>query len=101
MAKRGIETVLFKLVEEVDHSAFMEAAHAVSAYAESCPGFVARRLSQAEDGWWLEHVEWADMASAKAAAAGIGGAPGVAPFFKAIDRPSVTMLHSTVEVSVG
>lgn len=101
VAKRVIETVIFKLIDAADSAAFLEAAHAVTAYAQSCPGFVARRLSQAEDGRWIEHIEWADMTSAKAAAAGIGRAPGAAPFLRAIDGPSVVMLHSAVEVSVG
>ena len=96
-----METVTFTLNEGVDRAAFADAARAMTGWLGAQPGFVARRLSVAEDGTWVEQVQWADMASAKAAAAAIGKEPGNADFLKAIDGPSVRMRHSELEVAVN
>ena len=100
MAQHVIESVTFKLNEGVDHSAFLDAAKDMGTWVRAQPGFIRRRLSHAEDGTWIEHIEWKDMDAAKAAAAGIGKEPGNAEFLKAIDGPSVTMMHSNLEVSL-
>lgn len=101
MPNHVIETVTFKLNDGVSREAFAKAARAMTAWVTKCDGFVARRLSCAEDGTWVEHVEWADMTSAKAAAAGIGKEPGNVDFLSAINGPTVTMMHSELEVSVN
>lgn len=101
MPNHVIETVTFKLNDGVSREDFTKAAQAMSDWVTKRDGFVARRLSCAEDGTWVEHVEWADMASAKAAAAGIGKEPGNADFLSAINGPTVTMMHSELEVSVN
>ncbi|MEM7488046.1 MAG: hypothetical protein AAF390_02870, partial [Pseudomonadota bacterium] len=80
---------------------FAEAARDMSEWITAQPGFIARRLSVAEDGTWIEQVEWADMAAAKAAAAAIGDAPGNAGFLRAIDGPSVEMRHSELRIAIN
>ena len=101
MAKHVMETVTFKLNDGVDRGDFAAAARRMSDWITAQPGFVARRLSVAEDGTWVEQVEWADMASAKAAASAIGTEPANADFLRAIDGPSARMRHSDLEVSVN
>lgn len=101
MPNHIIETVTFKLHEGISREAFAQAAAAMNAYVTDCAGFVARRLSCSDNGIWVEHIEWADMASAKAAAAGLGQVPSNAEFLSAIDGPTVTMMHSELEVSVN
>ena len=96
-----IETVTFRLTEGTAPEAFAEAARGANGYIESCDGFVARRLSRAEDGTWIEHIEWRDMEAARAAAAGIGAALGGSPFLSAIDGPTVELRHSHLAVSVN
>lgn len=101
MAQHVIETVTFKLNAGVSHADFVAAAEGMGAWIQAQPGFLRRRLSCTEDGTWIEHVEWADMDAAKAAAASIGDAPGNAAFLSAIEGPSVTMMHSALEVSLN
>lgn len=101
MPNHIIETVTFRLKDGIDHADFAKSANAMNAYVTGCAGFIARRLSRGADGLWIEHIEWQDMASAKAAAAGIGVHEGNRPFLSAIDGPSVTMTHTELEVSVN
>jgi hypothetical protein len=63
------------------------------------PGFRWRRLAALGDGVWLDCLEWADMASAKAAADHIMTAELAAGFMAMIDGPSVVMRHASVAVS--
>ena len=100
MAQHVIETVTFQLNAGVTRDAFADAAKAVNRYVTGCVGFVSRRLSCAEDGTWIEHIEWESMAAAKAAAAGIGKEPGNAPFLQAIDGSSARLVHSDLVVTV-
>ena len=67
MSKPIIEFVTFTLNDGVSREDFAAAARSMSAWVSSQPGFVRRRLSCTEDGTWLEHIEWASMADAKAA----------------------------------
>ena len=101
MTKHVIETVTFKLHEGVSRDSFAKAANQMNAFVTSQPGFIARRLSCGEDGIWIEHIEWQDMTSAKAAAAAIGQEPANKPFLSAIDETTVAMHHTDLEVSVN
>ena len=101
MDQHVVETVTFKLNPNVDRATFVAAANQMGDWIQAQPGFVRRRLSCAVDGTWFEHVEWANMAAAKQAAAAIGNEPSNADFLKAIDGPTVQMTHSTLEVSVN
>ncbi|OCW57688.1 antibiotic biosynthesis monooxygenase family protein [Hoeflea olei] len=101
MSKNVIETVTFTLNDGVSREDFVAAAMAMSAWVKERPGFLARRLSCTEDGTWIEHVQWADMNAAKAAAAEIGKAPGNAGFLAAINGPTVQLMHSELEVAIG
>ena len=101
MTKPIIEFVTFRLSDGVSRENFAAAAKAMGAWVSAQPGVVRRRLSCIEDGTWLEHIEWASMADAKAAAAAIGKEPGNADFVKAIDGPTVSMSHSMLEVALA
>ncbi|WP_424971587.1 hypothetical protein [Dinoroseobacter sp. S76] len=98
---RTVETVLFKLVPDADPEAFRSASALVTRFVEQRPGFIARRLSHTEDGIWIEHIEWASLAEAQAAAAAIGTEESLAEFMTAIDGPSVQLFHSTLDISVN
>jgi hypothetical protein len=101
MAKHVMETVTFKLKAGVTREDFAEAAGQMNAFVTAQPGFVSRKLSCAQDGEWIEQIEWSDMASAKNAAAAIGTVDGNRRFLSAIDGPTVNMRHSELEVSVN
>ena len=100
MTEHTIETVTFRLADGATRERFVEAARAVNDYLRTRPGFVARRLSVSEDGLWIEHIEWTSLEHAKAAAAGLGAEPGLAPFLAAIDGPSATMHHTALEIAL-
>ena len=101
MAKPAIETVLFRLGDGVTKGEFLAAAEEMRTFIESQPGFVQRRLSCTGDGTWIEHIEWETIDAAKNAAANIGQSEHAAAFVKAIDGPSIELMHSTLEVSLG
>lgn len=101
MSNAIIETVTFKLNEGVSQDAFVAAAKGMNAWVAARPGFVHRRLSCTEDGIWIEHIQWQDMPSAKAAAAEIGKAPGNADFLSAIDGKTVQLTRSELEVAIN
>ena len=101
MTKNTIETVTFKLNDGVSREDFIAAANDMSPWVESRAGFMHRRLSCTADGTWIEHIQWQDMASAKAAAAEIGKEPGNANFLSAINGPTVQLMHSELEVIIN
>ena len=101
MAKRVIETVVFKLNDGVSRTDFVAAAQAVNSFVAAQPGFIARRLSCGADGEWVDHVEWADMSAAQAAADNISQVEDNRPFLAAIDGRSVIVRHTELEVSVS
>lgn len=101
MSRHIIETVFFNLAPGVQPAEFHKAAEESNAWVCAQPGFVRRRLSQTEDGAWIDHVEWTSLDGAKAAAQAIGTAPAIRPFIAAIDGASVRMTHSVVQVSAG
>ena len=101
MSKHVMETVTFRLTSGISRAHFAQAAQEMTGWITTRPGFVARRLSVADDGIWVEQVEWASMDDAKAAAAAIGEAQGNVPFLKFIDGASVQMRHSELEVAVN
>jgi len=101
MSTHIIETVVFRLNDGVSRSDFLRAVEASSAFVTSVAGFVSRRLSCADDGTWIEHIEWTDMNSAEAAAAMVEADPRNADFLSAIDGQSIKLMHSKLEISVG
>jgi antibiotic biosynthesis monooxygenase (ABM) superfamily enzyme len=96
-----IETVMFRIIDGVREDDFLSAAEQSNEFVAACPGFVRRRLSREENGAWIDHVEWASMADAKAAAARIGADERARAFVRAIDGASVTLMHSELKLSLG
>ncbi|HEV7228304.1 hypothetical protein [Brevundimonas sp.] len=101
MTDHVIETVTFRVLDGVERDAFLQAAHDATAFMKDCPGFLRRRLSCADDGTWTEHVEWASVSDAEAAAARIGQDERARDFVRAIDGSSVKLGHSALQISVG
>lgn len=101
MTKNIIETVLFKLEDGIDSETFSASIAGSTAFMESCPGFIARRLSSNADAQWIEHVEWETPEAAKAAASRIGSDPNTQDFVKCINGPSVQMFHTELVVALN
>ena len=88
-----VENVRFRLADGVSAEAFLEANKAVAAWLSARAGFVARTLSEGPDGQWPDHVEWTDMASARAASEAMMSEENLAPFGMAIAAGSIEMRH--------
>ena len=65
------EIVTFRLAGGVTEAVFLDAARATEPIVRAAPGFLARRLTRGEDGFWTDCVEWSGRAEAEAAAARI------------------------------
>jgi hypothetical protein len=74
------------------------AAERTTDYLKNCPGFVRRRLARADDGTWLDHIEWRSMDEAQAAA-GFGTSPLTEPFREAMDPASISLGRFTVRAA--
>jgi hypothetical protein len=90
------EIVTFRLAPGTTEPAFLAAARATGTLLDGAPGFVSRRLSKGADGGWTDHVAWASLAEAGAAAARIMSDPAAAPFLAAIDPASIRMRHEAL-----
>jgi len=96
MTMQTIELVTFRLTPGATRAAFLDAARATEATLRRQPGFVARLLTEAEDGTWSDIVTWASHPQAMAAAKAVMSDPDFAPFGSMIDGPSVQMGHSSL-----
>jgi hypothetical protein len=96
-----IEIVTFRRHASVTAETLAKHAEAANAAIARMPGFIARRLSLSEDGIYTEHVEWSDMASAKAAAAAIMSEPAAGPFMQAIDPQGIQMKHNMLVIRLN
>lgn len=99
MSQHVIECVLFRLVEGTDPAIFAKDAADLNTWISRQPGFIARTLSCAADGEWIDHVTWASMEDAQAAAAKLMLAPEAEAFMSAINPSSVAMRHATLAVT--
>jgi hypothetical protein len=91
-----IETVTFRTLAGSDPLTVAQASNTMTPFLARQTGFISRRLSVGDDGIWLEHVHWANMDAAQAAAKAIGNAPEAAALLALIDMQSVTMRHDTL-----
>ena len=94
------EVVSFRLMAGIDPAAFARAARRTEALLRATPGFIRRRLVQAENGQWTDWVEWQDLTTAHAAAEAVMVAPEFAPFMAMIDPATVAMRHDAVIVAM-
>lgn len=99
MSQHVMEIVRFRPVAGVEPATLVQAAKEAHVWIKVQPGFVSRRLGRSEDGAWVEWIEWSDMASAGAAASGIGKTPATAAFLSSIDMTSIDMRHCMIELA--
>ena len=101
MTNHIIEVVTFKLAEGISDQEFLKTVPASSEFVRHLKGFVARRLSKADDGTWLEHIEWESLEDANAASEKFMKEESLKPMMQAIDGPGAKMGHNQLLVSVG
>ncbi|MCU0907077.1 MAG: hypothetical protein MUF73_06430 [Rhodobacteraceae bacterium] len=90
------EIVTFTLTPGSDPDRFAHAAAALDPWLAAAPGFLGRSLSCGPDGIWTDHVLWADLSAATAAAEVLPARPEAAAFLAAIDPASVAIRHAPV-----
>jgi hypothetical protein len=95
------EIVTFRLVPGVTDDAFLDAARATEAAVAAQPGFLRRTLSRDETGLWTDHVEWASLEQALAAAEAVTQLPEFGPFAGAIDLSGLTIRHAPILWRMG
>ncbi|GGB38795.1 hypothetical protein GCM10011505_20470 [Tistrella bauzanensis] len=88
-----LEIVRFTTRPGIDVAGFLADAARMDGWLEGQPGFIRRRLGQADTGIWIDCIEWRSMSEAHAAAEGLMAEPSAKPFLSAIDGGSVVMTH--------
>jgi len=68
MSRSVIEIVSFRVKPGISDEAFLKPNEPVEAFLRAQSGFVGRHLSKNDDGQWFDHVEWASLEQAHAAA---------------------------------
>ncbi|MFN8829418.1 MAG: antibiotic biosynthesis monooxygenase family protein [Labrys sp. (in: a-proteobacteria)] len=96
-----VEITRFRLVAGAEETALIAASAAVDGFLRTRPGFLARRLSAGEDHTYVDHVEWASLATATAAAEIAMTLPALAPFMALIDPASLSMEHNRLVSAVN
>lgn len=97
MNQTVLEVVEFRV--NGDAADLCAAAREMHGWLHQQPGFNSRRLAALGDGLWIDCVEWADMESAKAAAATIMTTAAAKNFLSLIDGPSVMLRHAEIAVT--
>lgn len=95
------EIVTFRLLPGTDEARFLADARATDRTVALQPGFLRRSLSRDGTGLWTDYLEWADLASAKAAAEAVMQLPEFAPFAAAIDPEGLGMRHAPVLAQIA
>lgn len=89
-----LELVIFKLSEDAERAAFLQASDGMSSWARKQPGFISRTLSHdPETDTYFDVVYWRSMQDAQAAIPEAERSDECAPAFSMIDRTSVQMYH--------
>lgn len=101
MDGKVVEIVSFKLAAGVSDEAFMKHSDIVNSYISSRKGFISRRLSQAADGTYLDHVTWESLVDATTAMESSMKEAGLAPFMQSIDPATIKIDHQAVVDSVN
>lgn len=98
-----IETVRYRLKANATPQQAIAAWEKSQNFATVQPGFLSRKLAVTQEGDWLDHVEWVDMTSAKAASASFDPAkhPELLDLMAVLDETSMTMTHYTIQGTTG
>jgi quinol monooxygenase YgiN len=86
------EIVLYRLKPDTNRDRFLAISAQATAWLQQQPGYLGRELL-ADDGQWVDLVQWASMDDALAAANAFMDVPEAAAFMALVDPDSVRMLH--------
>lgn len=93
-----IETVRYRLKEGATTEEAVAAWEESQSFARAQKGFLGRKIAVTDKGDFLDHVEWASMDDAKAAASNFdpGKYPELLGLMKVLDETTMVMTHYTV-----
>ncbi|MFN7744596.1 MAG: hypothetical protein ACK5Q8_14320 [Phycisphaerales bacterium] len=99
----ALELVIFTPTQGVDPAGVALAGLSIEPVLREQPGFIGRTLARADDGQFVDAVNWASIAEAESAATAVTSNPAlqarVAPFFSQIDQNAhFEMSHSDIVV---
>ncbi|MBE1284822.1 MAG: hypothetical protein GJ676_16040 [Rhodobacteraceae bacterium] len=94
------EIVTFTLADGISPEDFLRLSQASEAFCRANPGFRHRQLSQGPDGRWTDYVVWADLDTARSAAASFPQQDFAPALMQAITPDSVQMRHETVHWAI-
>lgn len=99
----ALELVIFTPTQGVDPAGVALAGLSIEPVLREQPGFIGRTLARADDGQFVDAVNWASIAEAESAATAVTSNPAlqarVAPFFSQIDQNThFEMSHSDIVV---
>jgi|GEM_PF-3478609 heme-degrading monooxygenase HmoA len=99
----ALELVIFTPTQGVDPAGVALAGLSIEPVLREQPGFIGRTLARADDGQFVDAVNWASIAEAESAATAVTSNPAlqarVAPFFSQIDQIAhFEMSHSDIVV---
>ena len=95
-AQNVVETVTFKLAQSVSPDQFITLMKTTAAFVQNNPGFVFRRLSTGDDGFWTDTVVWSDIDTANNAAAAFPKQDFAAAVMAAINPETVKIRHEVI-----
>ena len=96
-----LEQVIYRLVEGTAEETFLAANASTYAWLAAQPGFIARELAVAPDGTWVDHVWWADLASAEAASGAYMATDACTELGVFLDQASASFRHCRIALTVG
>ncbi|QBF31375.1 hypothetical protein [Thalassococcus sp. S3] len=100
MTTHVAEIVTFRLEPGTDPQAFAAAAKGTEAALRKMGTLISRTLSCDEDGLWTDHIVWAFMEDAKAAAQAVMQEPSFQPFGKMISSQDLVMRHAYIHLQM-
>lgn len=99
--KHFIELVTFKTKAAVTPDQVISASDDVNQFLMSQPGFISRRLGQAEGGTWHDILFWESQDHVMAAMEKVTSSSSCATFFGLIDSASDSMALFPSLMSIG
>ncbi len=98
-----IEIVHYRLKAGATPEQAVAAWEKSQSFARDQDGFLARRIAVTEEGDWVDEVEWATLANAKAAASAFNPEeyPELLDLMAVLDETSLTMASYTIKGSTS
>ncbi|MBV1894888.1 MAG: hypothetical protein KUG70_00425 [Rhodobacteraceae bacterium] len=96
-----VEITTFKLASGVSPDHYISLSKTTNAFVENSPGFIFRRLSSGDDGYWTDTVIWTDLNAAKTAFEAFPKQGFAQDIMAAIDGDTLKMRHETIHNTQG